>query len=204
MEDMTNRIQVVHAAGTDVVRVADLIAAAFHDLEVAAWQIPDGQLRGTALPMMFEGLIRYALSRGSVEVMDDLSAAAVWTVEAGEATPTPRPPDGLLAATLGEAIERVHAFDLALHEREPFGSAFEKLALLAVRPELQNRGLGSELLAYHLAGLDRRLMPAYLEASNERSRELYARFGFRDHGEPIRLPGGPLMYPMLRQPIPAR
>ena len=66
-----------------------------------------------------------------------------------------------------------------------WATPFEKLALLGVRPDCQNRGLGSALLAYHLAGLDRRLVPAYLEASSKASRELYLRFGFFDLGEPM-------------------
>ena len=43
-------------------------------------------------------------------------------------------------------------------------------------------------------------MTAYLEASDERTRRIYLRHGYADHGSPIELPGGPFMYPMVRHP----
>lgn len=196
----TTGAEITPATPADAPLVASLIASAFHNLEAARWQIPDDDLRRAVLPAMFQDYVHHALEYGNVEVTADMTAAAVWTVETGAAKPNPVPPEGRVAVALGDAAEKVHAFDLALHQREPVGMRFEKLALLAVRPGCQRRGLGSALLAYHLASLDRRLIPAYLEASNKTSRELYHRFGFRDHGEPITLPHGPLMYPMLREP----
>jgi GNAT superfamily N-acetyltransferase len=193
-------IEILPADAADAALVAGLIAAAFHDLEAARWQIPDEYQRRALFPAMFEDYVHHALEHGAVEVTADMSATAVWTVQTGDANPDPMPPSGRLAAALGDAAEKVHLFDLALHEREPVGTPYEKLALLAVRPDCQNQGLGSELLAYHLAGLDRRLVPAYLEASSKRSRDLYERFGFRDHGVSIKLPRGPEMYPMWREP----
>jgi hypothetical protein len=49
---------------------------------------------------------------------------------------------------------------------------------------------------------DREGVPAYLEASGARNRDLYLRLGFRVTGE-IRLPDGPSMWPMWREPAPA-
>ena len=43
-------------------------------------------------------------------------------------------------------------------------------------------------------------IPAYLEASDERTRRIYLRHGYADYGSPIRLPDGPSMYPMTREP----
>jgi GNAT superfamily N-acetyltransferase len=196
----TTDLQIVPAAAADAPLVAGLIATAFHDLEAARWQIPDDQQRRAVLPAMFQEYVHHAIEHGTVEISADMTAAAVWTVETGAAKPHPEPATGRLAAALGPQAEHVHVFDLALHEREPVGARFEKLALLAVRPGGQRRGLGSALLAHHLVDLDRRLIPAYLEASSKQSRELYRRFGFRDHGAPITLPRGPLLYPMWREP----
>jgi GNAT superfamily N-acetyltransferase len=201
MSPTTMRTEIIPATAADVGLVAGLIAAAFHDDAAAAWQIPDEHQRRALFPGIFEEYVYHALGRGAVEITTDLTAAAVWSVETGVPKPAPEPPSGLLADALGEAVERVHAFDLALHQREPIGERFEKLALLAVRPGLQRQGFGSQLLAYHLADLDRRLVPAYLEASSEASCELYRRFGFREHGEPIALPDGPQMHPMWREPL---
>lgn len=48
--------------------------------------------------------------------------------------------------------------------------------------------------------MTRRASPAYLEASSERSKALYERLGWEFTGEAVRLPGGPLMWPMWRKP----
>jgi hypothetical protein len=59
--------------------------------------------------------------------------------------------------------------------------------------------LSSALQAHH-ATFDWQGIAAYLEASDERTRDLYLRHGYTDHGEPVELPGGPSMYPMVRIP----
>jgi hypothetical protein len=55
-------------------------------------------------------------------------------------------------------------------------------------------------LQAHHAAFDWQGIAAYLEASGERTRDLYLRHGYTDHGEPIELPDGPSMYPMVRIP----
>jgi len=193
-------IEIVPATVEDARHVAGLIATAFDPLEAARWQIGDDDLRRALFPGMFMDYVEHATVEGNGEITTDLSAAALWLVESGETKPAPPPPTGRLATALGPWAENVHAFDLALHAAEPTGTPFEKLTILAVRPGRQRQGLGSALLAYHLAGLDRRLVPAYLEASSKASRELYRRFGFDDLGGPITLPDGVLLHPMWREP----
>jgi GNAT superfamily N-acetyltransferase len=64
--------------------------------------------------------------------------------------------------------------------------------------------VGSALLRAVLERCDRDGTPAYLEASCERNRQLYLRHGFTDL-EPLPLPdGGPVMYPMWREPAGSR
>ncbi len=193
-------IEIVPAAEADIALAAGLVAAAFHDLDVARWQIPDEQARRAIYPGYFEEYVRHALEHGSVEMTADLTAVAVWIVETGEQTPAPQPPAGRMAAALGaEAAARIHAFELALHAHEPVGLRFEKLALLAVRPDCQGQGLGTELLVHHLVDLDRRLIPAYLEAASEPLSKFYGRFGF-DGRPPIGLDDGLEMFPSWREP----
>ncbi|GAB3958082.1 hypothetical protein GCM10027614_74860 [Micromonospora vulcania] len=73
------------------------------------------------------------------------------------------------------------------------------LAFLATRPDRQGQGLGTALLEHHHAWLDEAGMPGYLEASSPRSRDLYARNGYRT-GEPFRVPDGTPFWPMWREP----
>jgi GNAT superfamily N-acetyltransferase len=79
------------------------------------------------------------------------------------------------------------------------------LAILAVRPGCQGRGIGTALLNARHRDLDRDGVPAYLEASSPRARDLYLRHGYTLRpGGPFRLPeGGPPMWPMWREPAPA-
>jgi GNAT superfamily N-acetyltransferase len=73
------------------------------------------------------------------------------------------------------------------------------LFLLGTRPEWQGRGLGSSLMAPVLDTCDRDRVPAYLEATSERNKQLYLRHGFEVTDE-IPLPKGPTMWPMWRSP----
>jgi GNAT superfamily N-acetyltransferase len=124
---------------------------------------------------------------------------ALW-LPAGE---DPAPPsegyDERLAALTGPWIDRFRAFDQALEARHPAGFAHHHLAILAVRPDRQGQGLGSALLRAHHAALDRDRAPAYLEASDLRSRRLYLAHGYNDSGGPLFLPET-AMYPMFRPP----
>jgi GNAT superfamily N-acetyltransferase len=62
-------------------------------------------------------------------------------------------------------------------------------------------GLGSRLLAPILEICDSDGIPAYLESSKHSNIAFYARHGFRVTSE-LRMPGGgPLLYPMWREPI---
>jgi hypothetical protein len=56
------------------------------------------------------------------------------------------------------------------------------------------------LLSHHLAAMDREGRPAYLEATGSKTRALYLRHGFADHGQPVRIGAdGPPLLPMMRE-----
>ena len=57
-------------------------------------------------------------------------------------------------------------------------------------------------MRHHHAWLDANGMPAYLEASSPRSRDLYAKHGYLA-GEPFRVPDGTPFWPMWREPVAA-
>src|SRR5262249_41708940 len=62
----------------------------------------------------------------------------------------------------------------------------------------QGKGFGGVVMRRHLAIADAKGLPAYLESSKEKNIPIYQSFGFEVTGE-IRLPGGPLLYPMWRK-----
>src|SRR6185437_16416784 len=63
--------------------LAGLVAAAFHHLAAAVWQIGDEELRRAVFPGYFLGYVAQAIEHGVVEVTEDRSAAALWVVEDG-------------------------------------------------------------------------------------------------------------------------
>ncbi len=72
--------------------------------------------------------------------------------------------------------------------------------MIGVAPGRQGEGLGTALMSAALDDCDREALPAYLEASNPRSRGLYERLGFTLTGTPLDLPDGHRMWPMWREP----
>ena len=78
----------------------------------------------------------------------------------------------------GGRAGRFRAFEAALAARHPADLAHMHLAILAVRPDRQGQGLGTALLGAYHPVLDQDGLPAYLEASDLRTRRLYLRYGY--------------------------
>ena len=74
------------------------------------------------------------------------------------------------------------------------------LPLIGVDLVAQGRGLGSALLRHALASCDSDGLAAYLEATNPRNRDLYARHGFNVVGV-IQAGSSPPIWAMLREPV---
>jgi GNAT superfamily N-acetyltransferase len=190
--------QVIPAAPADAAAVSQVIAEAFHELVPSRWLIADAAARREIFPAYFAILTEHALASGIVHTTPGRTAAALW-LPAGPGGP--QPPAGYgerLAEVTGPWVSRFLVFDAELARRHPAGQAHHHLALMAVHPRHQRHGLGTALLAAHHATLDQAGIPAYLEASGQRSRALYLRHGYTDTGRPVQLPGGPAMHPMWR------
>jgi GNAT superfamily N-acetyltransferase len=185
------------AGSTDAATVAHVVATAFHPLDVCQWLTPDPQERASILPHYFRIITEHAFAHGTVEVSTDLAAVAVWLC-----VPFPDLVDyqDKLATACGAWTPRFRALDEAMHRAHPTDRGpHDYLALLAVMPERQGRGLGTALLQHHHTALDQQHRPAYLEASNSHSRKLYERHGYTDCATPLDLPyEGERMYPMWR------
>jgi GNAT superfamily N-acetyltransferase len=195
---------VIKADAADLDTLSHLIAEAFHDLPPSRWLIADPAARRQIFPAYFRLYAEHAMASGVVHTTPGRTAAALW-IPAGQHGPGQ--PVGYrerLAAATSPWTGRFLAFDLALAARHPVGVPHHHLAILAVRPDSQGQGTGTTLLrAYHqILDQDARA-PAYLDAADLRTRQLYLRHGYADHGPAIHLPGGPLMYPMWREPRPS-
>jgi ribosomal protein S18 acetylase RimI-like enzyme len=192
-------VRIRQAVGADRGVVQNLLHRAFYDDPVSSWVYPEPAHRDRVHPLMMGAFFDVVFAHGQVDLADE-GAAALWLdTPAG----MPEPDDGAaqLRAALdpyNERIELIGSLTAGIH---PHHEAHVYLWMIGVGPDRQGEGLGSALMEPVLARCDREGRAAYLEASTTRSRGLYRRLGFEDHGTPLRLPyGGPLMYPMWRAP----
>jgi GNAT superfamily N-acetyltransferase len=192
---------IVPAGPNDASALSQVIAEAFFPLAPCQWLVPDGVERRQILPPYFQIYVERALTDGLVHTTPARDAAALW-IPVGPDGPG-EPPDDYaerLAAVTGPWLDRFTVLDENFDRHHPAGAAHQHLAILAVRPGRQGEGIGTALLQAHHATLDKLGMPAYLEASDQRTRGIYLDHGYSDCGSPIELPEGPEMYPMWRPP----
>ncbi|MCO1658948.1 GNAT family N-acetyltransferase [Pseudonocardia humida] len=172
---------------------ARVLAAAFAEDPLARWLLPGGA--AAAAEAVFRPVVRESAAHDELAASADGSAVAVWLPRA----PGPAHGVGELPA---ELPPRLRTFLALIGQRHPRDREHLHLVFLGVAPDAQGRGLGGALLRRRLSRADAEGVPAYLEASSARSRQLYERHGFRDAGDPITLPDGPPLWPMWREPRP--
>jgi ribosomal protein S18 acetylase RimI-like enzyme len=192
---------VTKAAQEDAPALARTLARAFADDPVTVWFLPREPDRPQRLRRAYERIFlrRIALPREATFTVAGTPASRCHCRPGGRSSERssscgcrgrwPAP----WAAT-SRARRGMSAMD-AVHPHEPHWY----LWLLGVDPQWQGEGLGSRLLAEVLERCDRDRVPAYLQATTPRNRELYLRHGFEDCGE-LRLPDdGPRLWPMRRE-----
>ncbi|GAA2794481.1 GNAT family N-acetyltransferase [Saccharopolyspora taberi] len=173
---------------------------AFADDAVSCWLVPEPERRYAVYHEWFGMVLAHADRAGEVVTADDTAAVQVWL--SGVDSP-PRMveerDEQRLAELLGTSAPRFRTFGELMSARHP-AEPHQYLALIGVEPALQNAGIGGRALAAVLRRWDEQGVPAYLEASSTRSRQLYLRLGFRDLGPAVQLPDGPVLHPMWREP----
>jgi GNAT superfamily N-acetyltransferase len=189
-------------AADDVPRIATALADAFLDDPVYSWMLPGTLRLKPRLRAMFTAeLEQYGLPQGDV-----------WTTAGCDGAVIALPPGAWempKSMTLVQALVWARAFGTRLplaarvqrameehHLREPHFY----VRIIGVRPALQGQGLGSALMQPTLQRADSAGLPAYLEATTERSAALYERLGFRPMGVLELREGGPPVRPMRRPP----
>ncbi len=191
------------ATADDVPRLAGVLADAFIDDPLFTWLLPGSLRRAPRLRAMFAvEMEQYVLPNGGT----------VWTTSGYDGAVTELPPGAWempKSATGKEALKWVRAFRMRLslairvqramaerHLREPHFY----VRTVGVRTALQGQGVGSALMQPTLQRADSAGLPAYIEASSERSAALYERLGFV-HMDVLELPeGGPPLWRMRRPP----
>ncbi|WP_405762453.1 GNAT family N-acetyltransferase [Streptomyces sp. NBC_00045] len=196
-------LEIRQADQSDRDAVARLLDEAFRTDPVSSWVFPDPEHRAAVHGRFLGVFVDVALAEGRIDYAVDGSAAALW-MRVPEGEPEGEAAEDDVPAKMravadpdNERCELVGRLTGAVH---PTSEEHEYLLMIAVAPGRQGEGLGTELMRPVLERCDREGVAAYLEASSERSKGLYERLGWEFTGEPVRLPEGPLMWPMWRKP----
>jgi ribosomal protein S18 acetylase RimI-like enzyme len=183
-------------ADVDKERAIATIMTAFTADPPVRWVLPDPQQYLTHGPGIVRRFCGRAFDNQSGFVTEGFMGAALWL-------PPGIDPDGegieewIKEAVPEEDQNKVSAFFDEMDKYHPHEPIWY-LAMIGVDPARQGMGLGSALLAHALAAVDREAKPAYLEATTESSRDLYARHGFEVIGT-IQAADSPPMFPMVRK-----
>jgi GNAT superfamily N-acetyltransferase len=184
-----------HAHAEDVAALARTLADAFYDDPVFGWLMPDDASRLRRLRRFYAIELRHVgLAQGRTWTSGELVGAAItappgaWRV----------PPRAMLmqGSLFGARVPRAARLLGAVERRHPRRPHYY-FAHIGVAPQAQGKGLGSALMRPTLDRCDSEGLPAYLEASSERSAALYARLGFELVSE-LRVGGSPPLRLMLR------
>jgi ribosomal protein S18 acetylase RimI-like enzyme len=192
-----------HATGADAPALTRMLAQAFLDDPVAVWACPPPGPRQKLLEGMYSVRLRQLLADEGVWVTPDCLSAALWMAPGSSHGATLLQNAGLAPRLMHPSIAiRLPLLALGLsgvqrkRSRKP---AHWYLSLLGTDPDTRGRGYASAVLRPVLEQCDSDRVGAYLESSKERNIDFYARYGFRVTEE-LRLPRGPRMWPMWREP----
>jgi ribosomal protein S18 acetylase RimI-like enzyme len=192
------------ATTADVPVLTRMLARAFLDDPVALWSCRPDALRAGTLEHFHGARLRQLLEHEDVWTTSELECAALWAPPERWKT-TPRQDLELLRGLLHPRLiwrMPLPVIGLLNIERQhPEHPPHWYLAVLGTDPPAQGRGLGSSVLGPVLERCDADGVGAYLESSKERNIDFYARHGFRVTSE-LRLPRGPKVWPMWRDPQP--
>lgn len=188
-------VEVIKAA--DHERAVESLTRAFSSDPVMRWAWPGQQQYATYWPQFAEAFGGGAFDHGTARGLEDCTAVALW-FQPGVG---PHEDDlmGLMQESLDEqTLEDVNGLFEQMDELHPADDIWY-LPLIGVDSVAQGRGLGSALLRDGLKTCDGDGLPAYLEATTPRNRDLYARHGFNVIGI-IQAGTSPPMWAMLREP----
>ncbi|GAA0472568.1 hypothetical protein Ade02nite_52300 [Paractinoplanes deccanensis] len=179
-----------------------LISHSFFDLDANRYLVPPLDDRLRVMADFFTLLTENAFEYGRVDVIDHpsgegLAAAAVWFDYTKE-SPGPENYEERLKALAGDYHDRFVALDQLFEKHHPHDPHWH-LAFLAVHPDHQHHGLGSELMQQVHDELEPAGVSFYLEATNQNNVRLYRRTGYADM-EPFEmlLPDGTPFFRMWR------
>lgn len=178
------------------------MAAAFHDDPVASWLFQDDSQRTRQLEQGFALFIRRLYLPGDeCYTTEHVAGGALWLPPGKWQAPPVAQLRVLagLARICGKGLPRFLRYSRLMESKHPREDHYY-LPFMGVEPGHQGMGIGSALLRAVLERCDSAAVPAYLEASSPRNRDLYTRHGFEVFEEVELATGGPVHWLMWRKP----
>lgn len=183
--------------------VARFLSSAFYRVPPTVWMVPDETIRLDVIERHMALIVQEGFVHGHVDTIRDETGfvgVAVWIYRRQPRwEPLGHDASARLRAAVGRHYERFSMFEDAIAERRP-KFPHDELALLATRQDKQGQGVATRLLTSHCESLDIASLPAVLDASSWDNVRFYQRASFGLLGDPISLPRGPQLWPMLREP----
>jgi ribosomal protein S18 acetylase RimI-like enzyme len=190
------------ATAQDIDAIAHSLARAFEDDPVWEFLLPDPASRLKRLHRYFTTAMRLQHIGHSCSYTDSARAGAALFDPPGHWRMTPtqyfRGTPGFIRSFGSGTVNAIRTLSV-VEKGHPKDPPHYYLAMLGTEPDHQGKGIGSSLLKPVLDTCDNDGIGAYLESSKESNIAFYARHGFEVAGE-VRLPGGPLVWPMWRNP----
>jgi ribosomal protein S18 acetylase RimI-like enzyme len=190
------------AADTDA--ISRSLARAFEDDPVWQFLVTNPTHRLERCEVVFSTMLRVQhVAHGACYTDPARVGAAIWDPPGQWRMSPVQLLRGTIGFVRGFRSDLVRALrTLSVVERRHPRTPHYYLAILGTDPDHQGKGIGSALLGPVLSDCDTDGMGAYLESSKESNIPFYRRHGFEVTGE-IELPGGPMIWPMWRDPRPS-
>jgi ribosomal protein S18 acetylase RimI-like enzyme len=190
------------ANALDIPAIRTVLAHSYASDPLMQWIFPDEKHRLNSIAAWLGLFLDLYMPAQRVYVVDDpqVTATAVWRFPGDPPLPADILPtvSGLLAALIG--TERAADVADGLHAISSVTPAppFAYLQILAVHPDQQRRGHGSELLRAGIAQSQRLGLGVHLETTHPDNLPFYEAHGFTVTGS-LRVPsGGPDLWAMRR------
>lgn len=175
--------------------VITFLSAAFEADPPVRWMYPNRAGYLAHFPTFLRAFGGVAIREGTLEMGE--GGAALWVAPGSE------PDEEAILAAVEYSVPASRHQDIfavfdamgGYHPAEPCWY----LPVMGVVPERQGQGIGAAMMRPVLDRCDATGVPAYLEATTERSRALYARHGFETVGT-VCVADCPPIHPMLRHP----
>ena len=191
--------EVLEAKSGDKKKVLSTACLAFSADPFMRWILPEGQSYLDKYRELIEiYCCEKSLQNSTAFMVESFAGTAIW-LPPGVFGDEQKISDWISENVLPEKLETFEEVLDEMGKYHPKDNRSWYLAVLAVDPAFQRRGLGSIMMKHVNRILDERGFRGFLETSNPKNISLYQRHGYETMGE-IKVGDCPVVTPMIRKP----